>query len=173
MAVSCALTQDYSFGCDTGIGGVGKEMYIIEIENISSYTESSGTITAITKVATKIFRKYALVQETASFTEDYESNIQNGTLAYNQKVSIVINKQRVAVRNELLLLNVTRIAVVGQDKNGFWRLYGRVDGLKLSGGGATTGVTGSDRNGYTMDFTGKEQELAPFVADAVIATLQT
>lgn len=169
---NCALTSDYSFGCDVGIGGV-KEVYLIELENISSYTESSGTLTAITKVSGKIFRKYQLVLETAAFDEDIVGNRQNGTLFFSQKGTIIINKQNVAVRNEILLLAKNRLAIVVKDNNQTYRLLGREFGLMLQTGGANSGTAWGDRNGYVLNFTGNELELAPFVADAVIATLQT
>lgn len=173
MATGCALTQDYSFGCDTGAGGVGKECYLVELENVASLTESSGTITAVTKVSGKIFRKYQLVQETALFEETITGNIQNGTLFYAQKGTIVLNKQQVAVRNEILLLAKARLVVIAQDNNDTWRLYGRLQGLKMNEGSATTGTALGDRNGYTLTFSGNERELAPFVDSSVIATLQT
>ncbi len=169
---NCALTSDYSFGCDVGVGGT-KEMYLIELENISSVTESSGTLTVITKASGKIFRKYQLVQETANFGEDITGNRQNGTLFYPQRGTIVINKQNVAVRNEILLLAKNRLAVVIKDNNLTYRLYGREYGLQVATGTAETGTAWGDRNGYTLNFTGNELELAPFVLDAVIATLQT
>ncbi len=170
--MSCALTQDYSFGCDVGAGGL-KESYIIEKENIVSYTESSGTLTAITKATGKIFRKYQLVLETAFFDETITGNRQNGTNFYAQAGTIVINKQQVAVRNEILLLAKNQLVIVTKDNNGLYKLYGRDDGLMLLAGSANTGTAWADRNGYTLNFTGNERELAPFVTDAVIATLQT
>jgi len=172
MATSCALTQDYSFSCDVGTGGT-KEVWLIELNNISSYTESSGTLTAITKVAGKIFRKYQLVLETANFDEEIVGNRQNGTIFYDQKGTIIINKQSVAVRNELLLLAKNYLVMVIHDNNDTYRLLGRQYGLRMETGMASTGTAWGDRNGYTMNFTGKEPELAPFVAEAVIATLQT
>lgn len=168
----CALTQDYLFGCDTGAGGT-KECYLIELENVTAFTESSGTLTAITKASGKIFRKYQLVRETANFQEDIVGNIQNGTLYYDQKGTIVLNKQNVSVRNELLLMAKARLVVVIKDNNDTYRLYGRQNGLKLESGSAATGTAWGDRNGYTLNFTGKENELAPFVSDACVATLQS
>lgn len=170
--MSCSLTQDYSFGCDVGSGGV-KEMYLIELENISSVTESSGTLTAITKGAGKIFRKYQLVQDTATAEETIAGNLQNGTLYYDQKVTIVINKQNVAVRNEILLLAKNRLAVVTVDNNDTYRLYGWDQGLRLNEGVVATGTAWGDRNGYTLTFSGKQRELALFVNSATKATLQT
>lgn len=169
---SCALTQDYNFGCDVGTGGT-KECYFIELENVSSLTESSGTITAITKAAGKIFRKYQLVRETANFEETIVGNIQNGTIFYDQKGTIILNKQQVAVRNEILLLSKNFLIAVIHDQNDTYRLFGRINGLRLENGSASTGTAWGDRNGYTLNFTGKEPELAPFVSSTVIATLQT
>lgn len=172
-AASCALTSDYSFGCDIGSGGVGKECYIIELNNVSAVTESSGTLTAVTKVSGKVFRKYQLVQDTANAEESIVGNKQNGTLFYSQKITIVINKQQVAVRNEILLLAKNFVSIVIKDNNDTYRLFGRVTGMSLVTGAATTGATWGDRNGYTLEFTGNERELAPFVTDAAVATLQT
>ena len=170
--MSCALTQDYSFGCDVGTGGV-KETYVIELGNIDSITESSGVVTAITKVAGKIFRKYQLVQETALFEETITGNRQNGTLFYAQRGNVVINKQQVAVRNEILLLAQNDLVFVTKDNNDTYRLYGKLYGLKLLTGTASSGTAWGDRNGYTLEFTGNEPSLAPFVDASVIATLQT
>jgi len=172
MAVSCALTSDYSFGCDVGTGGT-KEVYLIEFNNIESYTESSGNLTAITKVSGKVFRKYQLVRETANFNEDIVGNIQNGTIFYDQKGTIIINKQNIAVRNEIILLSRNFLVAVIHDQNDTYRLFGRVNGLRLESGSAATGTAWGDRNGYTLNFTGKEPELAPFVDSSVISTLQT
>lgn len=172
MALNCALTQDYSFGCDVGVGGT-IECWIIESGNISAYVESSGTLTTITKAAGKVFRKYQLVLETANFDETIVGNRQNGTLAYDQKGTIVINKQSVAVRNEILLLALNTLTIIIHDQNDTYRLFGRVNGLRLQDGSAATGTALADRNGYTLNFTGKEAQLAPFVSSSVIATLQT
>ena len=169
---NCALTQDYNFGCDVGTGGV-KECYFIELENVTAITESSGTVTAITKASGKVFRKYQLVQETALFEETITANRQNGTLFYAQKATVVINKQQVAVRNEIMLLAKNNLISICKDNNDTYRLYGRQYGLRASAGTATTGTAWGDRNGYSLDITGNEPELAPFVDASVIETLQT
>jgi hypothetical protein len=170
--MSCALTQDYSFGCDVGSGGL-KEVYLIELENVDSITESSGTLTAITKVSGMIFRKYQLVQDTATAEETLTGNLQNGTLFYAQKLTIVINKQQVAVRNEILLLAKNRLVAVTVDNNDTYRVYGWDQGLRLNEGSAATGTAWGDRNGYTLTFSGNQRELAYFTTSGVIDTLQT
>lgn len=169
---NCALTQDYTFGCDVGTGGT-KEVWFIELENIQTLTESSGTITGIAKAAGKIFRKYQLVLETSNFEENIVGNRANGTIYYDQKGTIILNKQQVSVRNEIMLLSKNNLVAILHDNNDTYRLYGRQFGLRLETGTAATGVAWGDRNGYTLNLTGKEPELAPFVQASVIATLQT
>jgi hypothetical protein len=170
--MSCALTQSYGFSCDVGAGGL-KEVYLIELENVSSITDSSGTLTAITKATNKVFRKYQLVQDTASANEELVGNQQNGTLYYSQNVTIVINKQNVNVRNEILLLAKNRLAIVAIDNNDTARLYGWDQGLRLTTGQAGTGTAWGDRNGYTLTFTGNQNKLAYFVDDDTVDTLET
>lgn len=170
--MACALTTDILFDCEKGAGGL-KEVYLIELENIASYTESSGTLTAITKVAGKVFRKYQLELETAQFGEEITGNRANGTLFYSQRGTVILNKQQVAVRNEILLLAKNHLVAVVKDNNDTYRLYGRENGLMVETGTAESGTAWGDRNGYTLNLTGKEKELAPFVSSSVISTLQT
>src|SRR5665213_1380739 len=162
----CALTMDYTFGCDVGAGGT-KEVWLIEAGNIVSLTESSGTITAVTKVAGKIFRKYQLVLETSNFDETITGSRANGTLFYAQAGSVIINKQQVAVRNEILLLATNNLIMITHDQNDTYRLYGRTNGMRLEAGSIATGTALGDRNGYTLNFTTKEPQLAPFVDPSV------
>lgn len=177
--ISCALTQGYALDCSTGIGGL-KEVYIIELPNISAITESSGVVTAITKTTGKRFWKYSLVRETSNATENITGNEQNGTLFYNQQVQIILNRRQASVRNEVMLLAQNNLVMVGVENQlnpatGQPRafLYGKTQGLKLASGTSETGTAWGDRNGYTLPFAGNEPELAPEVQYSVLATLET
>jgi hypothetical protein len=55
--MACALTQGYTLDCSDSYGGV-KELHLIEFDNVSSFTESAGVVTAITKATGKAFKKY-------------------------------------------------------------------------------------------------------------------
>lgn len=170
---NCALTQSFNLSCDDiGIGGV-KEVYFMELENITTITESSGVVTAITKASGKTFKKYQLTQQTANFGEDFTGNRENGTLFFGQRGVVVINKQRVNVRNEILLLSKTNLVAIVKDNVGNYKLYGREYGLRMLTGTAETGTAWGDRNGYTLNFSGAEIEPAPFVQESVISTLTT
>lgn len=166
----CALTQGYTFDCKDNIGGL-KAVWFIGWNDVASVTVASGVVSAITKGAGKVFYKYQLVRNTASFTENIAGSIENGTVVYNQELTIVINKMQVSMRNEILLLAQNNMMAVVEDQNGRYWLAGRYNGLDLLSGTAGTGTAQSDRNGYSLTFSGGEKELAPEVASGVIATL--
>jgi hypothetical protein len=168
--MSCALTQGYTFDCKDNIGGL-KSVWFIGWNDVASVTESSGTITAITKASGKVFYKYQLVRNTSSFTENIAGSVENGTVVYNQELTVIVNKMQVSMRNEILLLAKNNMMAVVEDQNGRYWLAGRYNGLDLLSGSASTGTAQADRNGYTLTFSGGEKEMAPAVQSSVIATL--
>jgi hypothetical protein len=166
----CALTQGYTFDCKDNIGGL-KSVWFIGWNDVSSVTVASGLVSAITKSAGKVFYKYQLVRNTASFTENIAGSIENGTVVYNQELTVVINKMNVSMRNEILLLAQNNLMAVVEDQNGRYWLAGRYNGLDLLTGSSSTGTAQTDRNGYTLTFSGGEKELAPEVSSGIIAGL--
>lgn len=168
----CALTQGYNNDCRESIGGL-KETYIIEKDSISSITEVSGVVTAITKKTGKRFWKYSLVRETSNTAENITGSEQNGTLYYAQQVQVVLNKKTASVRNEIMLLAKNNLIIIGVENTGKAFLYGKENGLQLNGGTAESGTAWADRNGYTLPFTGNEVALAPEVETSLLASLET
>lgn len=157
-----------------------KEVYIIELANVTAVTEASGIVTAITKATGKRFWKYSLVRETANAVETITGNEQNGTIFYDQNITVILNKRQASVRNEILLLAKNFLMMVGVENQvnsttGYNRafLYGKTQGLQLLSGTSETGTAWGDRNGYTLPFAGKEVELAPEVTYALLAGLET
>ena len=168
--MACALTSNYTSDCRDSVGGL-VEIYFIEAGNVSSITEASGVVTAITKASGKVFRKYEQDQDTAFFVENLNSNVQNGSMFYQQELTIVCNKMQTAVRNELLLLNKNRLIAVAKDANGAYWLLGKTRFLHATAGNSGSGTASGDRNGYTFTYTALEPSLAPSVDSSIIAGL--
>ena len=168
----CALSQGYLLDCRLNYGGT-KEVYVIEYDNVASVTQAAGVVTAITKVATKVFRKYALIAHTGEADEALTASREMGTLSNKQTIKFPINKMTVAVRNELFLLAQNRLMFVVVDENGTNWLYGGDYGLTLTTASAKTGKVLADRNGYELTFEGDEKNLAYEVNAATLATLLT
>lgn len=143
----------------------------MELGNLSSYTEASGVVTAITKAAGKKFYKYNLVKQTAMMEDTLTVSEENGTVYSEQKLSIILNKLQANTRNEILLLAQNLLVAVVADRNGKFFILGIKNGLSMTTGKGETGTKMGDRNGYTLEFTGAEPELAQEVSSGIIAGL--
>lgn len=146
-------------------------MYFIEFDNVTSITEAQGVVTAMTLATTTQFRKYQVPKETSFLTQTINSSVPNGTLFYQQELTVVLNKMQANSRNEILLLAQNRLMAIALDNNGKYWLVGRTNAIDLTGGDSSTGTAHGDRNGTTLTFTGMEAELAPEVDSTIIAGL--
>ena len=170
--MACALTQNYVLDCKESLGGL-TEIYFMPAADVTSYVEASGVITTLVKAAGKKFYKYELVKGTSSFVENINASVENGTIFYQQELTLILNKLQTNTRNEILLLAKNRLVAVAKDNNGtFWYL-GLTRALDITAGSAQSGAAEGDRSGYTMTFTGKEAKLAPEVGSVVAAALTT
>jgi hypothetical protein len=170
--MACALTQGYTLDCRDSLGGI-TEVYFMAFQDISSTTEASGVITALTKATGKRFYKYELTKGTSVMTENVNSNVQNGTLYFTPELTIILNKLQVNTRNEILLLAQNRLVAVAKDNNGKYWYLGKTRALDLTAGSATSGTAEADRSGYTLTFAGAEPSMSPEVNSAVAAALTT
>jgi hypothetical protein len=168
----CALTSGYSLDCKDSSGGI-TEVYFIEKANVSSVATASGVVTGLTKAAGKRFWKYELPKETGNFTNNPQVSTENGTLFFEQGLTIVINKLSASVNTELKLLaqNVL-IAVVKDNNNKFWML-GKERGIDMAASESGSGTAFGDRSGYTLNFTGKESDQLYEVNSSVASALET
>lgn len=168
----CALTQGYLLDCKDSLGGIS-EVYFMAEQDITSYTEASGVITALVKATGKRYYKYELVKATSSFVENINASVENGTIFYQQELTVVLNKLQANTRNEILLLAKNLLSAVVKDNNGKFWMLGLVRGLDITAGSSQSGTAEGDRSGYTLTFTGKEVALCPEVNSTVASALTT
>jgi hypothetical protein len=166
------LSSGYALDCKDSSGGI-TEVYFIEKANVSSVATASGVVTGLTKASGKRFWKYELPKETGNFTNNPQVSTENGTLFFEQGLTIVINKLSAAVNTELKLLaqNVL-IAVVKDNNNKYWML-GKERGVDMAASESGSGTAFGDRSGYTLNFTGKEPDQLYEVNSSVAAALET
>lgn len=157
-----------SIDCRDSIGGV-KAVWFIAHQNVSAVTEASGVVSAITK--TGVFYKYNLVKSTASLVENINVSVENGSVGYAPELTIVLNKMQANTRNEIMLLAQNVLMAIVQDQNNKYWLIGKQNGVDISAGNSGTGTAMTDRNGYSLTFTGVEPAMAPEVNSTVISTL--
>lgn len=167
--MACALTQGFVLDCKESVGGI-KSVRFVEFDNVASITYAAGVAT-LTMVASKKFWKYAQVRETSSFTETITANVQNGTIFYQQELTVILNKLAAATRNEILLLAKNRLMAIVEDMNGSYWLLGAKNGLDITGGNSATGTASGDRNGYTLTFQAMEADPMWSVSSGAISAI--
>lgn len=168
----CNLTQSYNLDCRDSVGGL-KEVYFMELGNLTSFTEASGVVTAIIKASGKKFYKYALVKQTSKFEDTLTVNEENGTVFSAQKLTVMLNKMQANTRNEITLLAQNLLVCIAADRNGKYWFLGATNGIVINTIKGETGTKMGDRNGYTLEFEGAEPVFAQEVSSGIIAALTT
>ena len=156
------ITAGFTLDCNDSNGGIDK----IFIANgpVESITETSGLVTAITvggsALAPADFFEFEVPRQTSSATETITVSQENGTVFYDQALTMVFNKMEADKRNQILLMaEATSMVVVFKDNNGKYFSIGLERGAYTSAGTATSGTAYGDRSGYEITISG--QETAP------------
>jgi hypothetical protein len=165
--MSCAITSGRVKGCRGNMGGI-KSLYITAKTGKEKITTIEGLITDIELDFNRKFFKYELPKKSSSFEETFNGSVENSTLTYEQVVSIVFNKGETFTRNLVRVLAKNILLIIVEDNNGKYWLLGELFGCYLTEGKFASGVTGEDRNGYTLTFTAEESQSMKEVAADVL-----
>jgi len=169
--MSCALTSGYALGCRNNVGGISEIRLASWNVTGSVATNTTGTVTGFTGYASgsNAFYKYELPKGVGQFTETTNASIENGTIFYQQEMTLVINRLTQAVRNELRLASNGRLLAIVTDRNGKYWLLGETNGIEVTGGTAQSGTAMGDRGGYELTFTAMEANPCREVSSTIIA----
>lgn len=154
------LTAGFTLDCNDNQGGV--EKIFIANGPVASITESAGVITAITVNGSALtpadFFEFEVPRQTSSFTETATPSQENGTVTYDQQLTMIFNKLSAAKRNQLLLMaEATSMVVVAKDTNGKYFSIGIERGAYMVSGSTVSGVAYADRSGYEIVIGGMEK----------------
>lgn len=165
--MSCALTTGFTLDCRNSNGGI-EAVYFTEIANKATLTSASGLVSALTLSTGKQFFKYELRKKTSVFEQNIQVNNENGTVFYEQTLSVKLDKLEITKRNEILLLAQNNLMVIIKDNNGVYWLMGETRGALLNGGKGSTGTAYGDMSGFELTFMGEEPELAKQINTASV-----
>ena len=153
------LTAGFTNDCNDNSGGIDK----IFIANgpVESITETAGLVSAITvggsALAPADFFVFDTPRQTSSITSTATISQENGTLFFDQALTMVFNKMEATKRNQLLLMaEATSMVVVAKDNNGKYWSIGLERGAYTSSATTTSGTAYADRNGYEITISGME-----------------
>lgn len=168
--MSCNMTSGYNDRtCTNGKGGI-KSVLLFPLGNASGVTIANNEISAIT-VSGEVFY-YKLKSNLSSYTAPVQVNKDNGTLWYNQSLSMILASDTKELRSEIHLLAQNEVICFVEKANGTWVALGLEEGLQVADANEyTSGVLKSDRQGHVIVLNGMENNEVPDVADSVISTL--
>jgi len=170
MACQLASSYDFSAGCQASIGGVDK-VYIMEFANVSSVTVTANVVTAVTKVATKVYRTYNLAKEMGSDSDNLARNVATASMLYDHKVDFTTNGITTAMKQELKAMAQTPLSVIVLRRDGTAWMYGKQKGMDLVVGNMQNAKEASNGPQMVWGFTGQEPDVALEVQFSVLATL--
>lgn len=153
------LTAGFTLDCNDANGGI--EKIFIANGPVESITEATGLVSAITvggsALAPSDFFVFETPRQTSAANETATISQENGTVFYDQSVTMVFNKMEAAKRNQLLLMaEATSMIVVVKDNNGKYFSIGLERGAYTSAATTTSGTAYGDRNGYEITISGLE-----------------
>jgi hypothetical protein len=169
--MSCNLSSGYSIGCRDNIGGI-QEVYIGEW-NSSDMTFSLTASDVINAVggATVSFYTFQQEIETGEFNQEPEISNENGTVFYNQNLTISLHKLTAEMRNQLLILTRGKWRIIIKDQRGEYWLMGYINPVRVASQTVGVGKAYGDLNGATITFLGKEREPAHNITAAAALSL--
>lgn len=160
--MACTIASGYTLGCRDNVGGI-QEVYIGNFTTDQTYT--LGATGSITGVTGSLISYYTFEQEneTANFTQPGQYSTENGTVFFEQNLSLMFHKNTAELRDQLLLLSQANLSVIVKDQRGSYWLMGYQNGCRVTEGSMDTGQAYGDMNGITVTIQGKEPEPARLV----------
>lgn len=156
--------------CENNIGGLTK-LYLTDFDNIVSYTQAGGTVSAIIIASASNFYEFEFNRNSATFTEDLVKSVEAGSALFEQTTTVTIPRRDVAKRNTLALLTQRDLACIIKDSNGLYWYPGAAEGIYLSESTSTSGTAKADGSNYTLTLKGFEVDRAYGVAPGIVAAL--
>lgn len=166
MPTPCQVTSGYTLGCRDAVGSI-KNIWILSGSLTNVTAGSEGLITGISGSGS--FFKFELFRETSDYTETATVTPENGTVMYDQTINAVFFKLQVSTRNQIrLLASNPNVKIIVETNNvgstSQFILTGENQGHSLITSTGTSGTAMSDRNGYALVFTARENESARFIS---------
>ena len=151
--MACDLTSGRLLDCKDSVGGIRSILLMPLTDYSPTYT---GTVLTAITAATGF--RYDLPKATGSYSEGITISSENGTVFYEDTLTIKLHRLDNAMRDELKLIAQTRLVCFILDNNNNQWAMGEVLGAELSAGTSATGQALGDAYGYDLTFMSQERE---------------
>lgn len=157
--MSCLINTGYTLGCRDSIGGI-KAVYIGNFDSGATYTLGADDRIIAFTGSTVSYYTFEQEMETGEFNQNGAYSIENGTLFFDQQLTLTFHKNDATLRNQLLVLSQANMSVIVEDQRGLFWLMGYQNGVRALSGSMNTGKAYGDLNGFTITLQSKEPEPA-------------
>ena len=155
--------------CTNGKGGI-KSVLLFPLGATSGAVITANEVTALT-VSGETFL-YKLKSNLSSYTAPIKVDKNNGTLWYEQSLSMILASDNKELRSEIHLLAQNEVVCLVENADGTIVALGFGEGLQIADANEyTSGVLKSDRRGHVVVLNGMENDEVPDVDSAVYAAL--
>ena len=159
--------------CTNGKGGI-KSVLLFPLGNVltSNILPGSNEVTTLT-VSGETYL-YKLKSNLSSYTAPIKVDKNNGTLWYEQSLSMILASDNKELRSEIHLLAQNEVVCLVENADGTIVALGFGEGLQIADANEyTSGVLKSDRRGHVIVLNGMENDEVPDVDPGIYATLLT
>lgn len=163
----CIIASGRETSCKDAVGGI-KGVYIHNYTEWFLNATSVVTDGVVTAIEDKVLDGGALTpfnlyyfqvrREMCSLEVSVNSSPENGTTFFEQRLTINVNKLSQDDANKMKLLAYGRPQIVVEDNQGNLIMLGAKNGMDVTSGSISAGQSFGDRNGVTLEFTGREDE---------------
>lgn len=166
--MACDISAGRAYPCKDAIGGI-KEILLCAYDDIVFGAVSAGAIADITSDTT--LYRFEGAKNSGSLVQNIQSSVENGTIYFEQVVTIQFPKLEAAVNANLLNVLRNRLIVIVRDNNNNFHIVGYSRGAEATGGTFGTGTATGDLSGYNIVFSAEEAAPAYFAPDLSNSTV--
>jgi hypothetical protein len=160
--MACDLTKGRALPCRESVGGL-KAVYFVDFGDLGTVTLTADEVTNMTGVSGALTAYRYELKGTSSVEQTINASRENGTVFYDQSVTLSLPQLSKEDNNEIKLIAYGRPHIFVEDYNGNVLLVGREYGADVTGGTIASGAAMGDMSGYTLTFNAMERTPANFV----------
>jgi hypothetical protein len=158
--MACDLSKGRQEVCKESIGGI-QGVYFVNYTTGSFTKNGSGEVTAL-PASSSLY--YYQLKGSSAYTETVNTSRDNGTTFFSQELVLNLKKLTNEMTTQLKLMAYGRPQIIVWTNNGDALLVGEKLGADVTAGTIQTGAALGDLYGYSVTFTGMEQQPATFLS---------
>jgi hypothetical protein len=167
--MSCnSLSIGRTLPCTSSVGGI-KAFYVASWGTLGTLNVSPTTGELESVTGTPQLFQYD-VEGSNGLEQAITSSAENGSIFYDQTLTVTLKKLDLATQNELVDLLKARTHIFVEDYNSNYFLMGATNGVHSSGGSITTGQAYGDLSGFSALTFNAQETLPAYFTDATVIT---